>query len=172
MPSHEQGPITERLVLRALTVDDTSDFFALNSNPEVMKYTGEPLLKSLDEARDALANYPDFKTVGYGRWGCVLKAEQRVIGFCGLKYLDDLNEVDVGYRFLPEHWGQGLATEACHASVKFGFEVLKLNRVIGMTMPENVASQRVLEKVGLKYDREIVYSGHQALLFSAHRYHG
>ena len=55
-----------------------------------------------------------------------------MIGFCGLKYLDDLNAVDIGYRFLPEYWGRGLATEACLASVTFGFEVLKLDLIIGL----------------------------------------
>jgi len=166
MQKHEIGPVTERLVLRALTVEDAPDFFALNSNLDVMRYTGEPPLESLDEARDAIANYPDFETVGYGRWACVLKAEQRVIGFCGLKYLDDLKETDVGYRFLPEYWGKGLATEACQASVDFGFDVLRLNRIIGLILPDNIASQRVLEKVGMRYERSIVYEGDQAIVYS------
>jgi RimJ/RimL family protein N-acetyltransferase len=133
-------------VLRALTVEDAAAFYSLNSNPEVMRFTGEPRLKSLEEARNALTRYPDFDKVGYGRWGCVSKENKRVIGFCGLKFLDDLNAVDVGYRLLPEYWGRGLATEACLASVNFGFEVLKLDRIIGLVLPDNVASIRVLEK--------------------------
>ena len=108
---------------------------------------------SVEEARDALARYPDFDTVGYGRGSCVLKEEQRVIGLCGVKYLDDLDAVDVGYRLLPEYWGRGLATEACLASVEFGFDVLKLGRIIGLVLADNAASICVLEKVGMQLER-------------------
>ena len=168
MGEHRVGPETKRLALRALTVEDAPAFFALNSHPEVMRFTHEPQLKSLEEARDALARYPDFDTVGYGRWGCVLKEEQRVIGFCGLKYLDNLHAVDVGYRLLPEYWGRGLATEACLASVQFGFDVLKLDRIIGLVLAENAASVRVLEKVGMRLEGEISYDGQWVLQYSIH----
>ncbi len=169
MQDYRIGPVTERLELRALTVDDSEAFFALNSHPEVMRFTGEPLLESLEEARDALAHYPDFDTIGYGRWGCVLKEDRQVIGFCGLKYLDDLDAVDLGYRLLPEYWGRGLATEACLASVRFGFDVLKLDRIIGLVLAENAASVRVLEKVGMRPDGEIIYEGLRVLQFSIRR---
>ena len=112
MNDHRIGPVTDRLELRELTVDDAEAVLAFNSNPDVMRWTGESPMTSLKQAQDLLATYPDFDTVGYGRWGCVLKNEQKVIGFCGLKYLDDLEAVDIGYRFLPEYWGRGLATES------------------------------------------------------------
>ena len=166
MENHRQGPETDRLLLRAMTVDDAESFFKLNSHPDVMRHTGEPPLQSLQEARDALANYPDFETVGFGRWGCVLKSENRLIGFCGLKYLSDLEEVDLGYRLLPEHWGQGLATEASRASVSFGFEVLKLPRIIGLVLPENVGSIRVLEKIGMLCEGRILIDNQEALRYS------
>lgn len=165
MNDYRIGPVTDRLELRALTIDDADAFFAFNSNPEVMRLTGEPPLKSLQEAKDALNRYPDFDTVGYGRWGCVLKEERKVIGFCGLKYLADLGAVDLGYRFLPEYWGRGLATEACLASVEFGFDVLKLDRIVGFVLPENAASIHVLEKVGMRLEGEIHYQGHRALQY-------
>ncbi len=142
-----------------MTIDDAPAFFALNSHPDVMRLTGEPPLQSEDEARKAIADYPDFDKVGYGRWGCVLKETQSVIGFCGLKYLDDLKEVDIGYRFLPEYWGQGLATEACVATMAFGFDVLNLERIIGLVLPENTASIRVLQKLGMRHDSEFRYDG-------------
>jgi ribosomal-protein-alanine N-acetyltransferase len=77
--------------------------------------------------------------------------------------------VDVGYRFLPEYWGRGLATEACLASVSFGFEVLKLDRIIGLVLPDNVASIRVLDKVGLRSEGEFTYDGYGVLLYSIHK---
>lgn len=159
------GPETERLKHRAFTVDDASDFFALNGNPDVMQLTGEPILTSLKEARDAIANYPDFDEVGYGRWACIHKKTGMIIGFCGLKYLHELNAVDVGYRFLPEYWGRGFATEACSASLAFGFETLCLDEIVGFVLPKNVASIRVLEKVGMQPNGEMMYDGLLALRF-------
>jgi len=163
------GPETNRLEHRAFTVADAEAFFALNSNPDVMEFTGEPLLPSLDAARQDIANYPDFEDLGYGRWACVLKETQTIIGFCGLKYLPDLDEVDVGYRFLPRYWGQGLATEACVASLAFGFTTLCLDQIIGLVVPGNAASIRVLEKAGMQSDGEFVYDGTPALRYVKRR---
>ncbi len=149
-----------------MTPADADAFYALNSHPDVMRYTGEPPIASLDEARAAIENYPDFDTVGYGRWGCVLKSSGELIGFSGLKYLDDLDEVDVGFRFFPEYWGKGLGTEACAASLAFGFDTLKLPRIIGLVLPENAASIRVLEKCGMRSDGVVTYDGDEALRYS------
>ena len=124
-----------------------------------MRFTGEPAISSLEEARQAIASYPDFESVGFGRWACVLKDTQSVVGFCGLKYLTDLDAVDVGYRFLPQYWGHGFATEACIASLEFGFEILQLEKIIAMVLPANVASIRVLEKSGMQFDGEHMYDG-------------
>ena len=169
MDVYRIGPETERLQHRAFTVGDADALFALNSHPEVMRLTGEPLLASLDAARRAIAAYPDFETVGYGRWACVLKETGAIIGFCGLKRLPDLDEVDVGYRFLPKYWGRGLATEACIASLDFGFTTLQLERIIGLVAPENAASIRVLEKAGMKHAGEVVYDGRPALRYVKRR---
>ncbi len=148
-----------------MTPADADAFFALNAHPDVMRYTGEPPLASVDEARRAIETYPDFDTVGFGRWGCVLKESGDLIGFCGLKYLIDLDEVDVGYRFFPEHWGKGLATEACAASLAFGFDTLKLERIIALVLPENGASVRVLDKCGMRPDGVVTYDGENALRY-------
>lgn len=166
MQTYRNGPTTERLTLRAMTADDAEAFYQLNSDPQVMRYTGEPPLQSVQEAAGAIASYPDFERYGFGRWGCVLKAEQRLIGFCGLKSLPELDAVDVGYRLLPEYWGRGLATEACQASVDFGFRVLGLEEIIALVMPGNAASIRVLEKVGLQFVSEVKYFGETALKYT------
>lgn len=157
--SHVTGPATERLTHRKFIADDAETFFRLNSHPEVMRYTCESMLESVEEAQTAIANYSDFETVGYGRWACVLKQTNEVIGFCGLKYLDDMKEVDVGYRFFPEFWGRGIATEASLAAIQFGFETLKLDSMIGLVLKDNLASIRVLEKSGMHFDAEITVDG-------------
>lgn len=164
------GPDTARLRHRAMTPDDGEAFFALNSNPDVMRYTGEPAIGSLDEAKHALASYPDFEKHGFGRWGCELKRTGELIGFCGLKRLDEFDgEVDVGFRFLPEHWGKGLATEACAASLAFGFETLGLDRIIALVLPENAASVRVLDKCGMRYTGMVRTDGVDALRYVCER---
>ena len=169
MTPHTIGPDTARLHHRAFNIDDAEALFALNGDPEVMRYTHEPLMESVEAAREAIVSYPDFKEVGFGRWACVLKETQTVIGFCGLKYLPELDAVDIGYRFLPQYWGRGLATEACTASLEFGFDVLGLEEIIGLVVPANAASIRVLEKCRMRLDGEIETDGIQALKYVRRR---
>ncbi|MEM7144728.1 MAG: GNAT family N-acetyltransferase [Verrucomicrobiota bacterium] len=165
MNSYREGPETERLRHRALVSGDAEAFYRLNSDPEVMRYTAEAPLESVEAAREAIVTHPDFETVGYGRWACVLKGEESLCGFCGLKYLEDLDAVDLGFRFFPSYWGRGLATEACEASLRFGFEVLGLEEIIALVLPENGASIRVLEKVGMKFEGDFDYDGWRALRY-------
>jgi len=151
-----------------MTPGDADAFFALNSDPEVMRFTGEPPLCSLGQAREAIEAYPDFRVHGFGRWGCFLRVPDAVtgssagamIGFCGLKRLAEFDAVDVGFRFLPQYWGRGYATEAARASVAFGFGTLGLDRIIALVLPENGASIRVIEKLGM---RRVGRSGCQGL---------
>ncbi len=165
MDTHRVGPVTERLLHRAFEVRDAGAFYALNSNLEVMRYTAEPLVESIDMARQQIANYADFDDIGFGRWACVLRGTEEVIGFCGLKYLSDLNAVDVGFRFLPQHWGRGFATEACIASLEFGFEILKLRQIIGLVLPGNQASIRVLEKSAMRLEGPFSYDELEVLKY-------
>ena len=169
MKIHRQGPITERLEMRAMTVEDADAFFELNSDPDVMRFTGESPLASQDEAEKAIRDYPDFETVGYGRWGCFPRKGGRMIGFCGLKYLPEFDAADLGYRFLPQYWGRGLATEACKASLRFGFEVLDLDHIMALVLPENKASIRVLEKIGMKGGEKIRYGSLGPLRYEIRR---
>jgi [ribosomal protein S5]-alanine N-acetyltransferase len=98
---------TERLLLREFTDADVEAFFELGHNPLITRYTADPGFTSLDGALASLRERPlaDYQKHGYGRWAVVLKSSGQVIGFAGLKYLEDLQAVDIGYRFLPEHWG-------------------------------------------------------------------
>lgn len=153
---------TDRLLLREFVEDDAGAFFAFNSDPEVMRYTGQDPTASVEEAGEMIRAYPDYEAHGYGRWAVVYKPDDRVVGFNGLKYLDDLEETDLGYRFLGEYWGRGIATESSLAIVRHGFEVLKLDHIIGLVLPENKASIRVLQKVGMHFEGMIPYCGADA----------
>src|SRR5207244_1125915 len=123
--------------------------------------TGDGGVSTLEEARELLRTRPlaDYQKHGFGRWACVLKSSGEVVGFAGLKYLHDLEEVDLGYRLLPNYWGFGLATKAARAALDHGFTRLGLHRIIGLVLPENVASVRVLGKCGLKFTGMIDYQG-------------
>lgn len=95
---------TDRLILRKFTLDDVEGYFRLNSDPDVARYTGNKPFESLEESRNTLLRAPlrDYEIYGYGRLACVEKTSGELIGFAGLKYLPELGEVDLGYRFLPE----------------------------------------------------------------------
>jgi [ribosomal protein S5]-alanine N-acetyltransferase len=154
---------TERLLLREFDEGDAEPFYLMGSDPAVIRYTGDPGggFTSVEHALEILRSRPiaDYRTYGYGRWACVLKASGEVIGFAGLKYLSDSQEVDLGYRLLPAYWGQGLATEACRAVLDYGRTRLDIERIIGLVDPENVASVRVLEKLGLTPAGQVEYQG-------------
>ena len=142
---------TERLLLREFDEGDVGAYYALGSDPAVLRYVHVEPLASVEQALESLRSRPlaDYRKHGFGRWACVLKATGEVVGWSGLKRLDDLEEVDLGYWLMPAFWGRGLATEAGRAVLKYGFESLRLEQIIGLVDPANVASVRVLEKVGM-----------------------
>lgn len=148
---------TERLLLREFTLDDAEAYWPLVSLPEVLRHTGELPRTSLDEVHQTLLDRPirDYSVHGYGRMACIEKGSGRLVGFSGLKYLEDLQEVDIGYRFLPDCWGKGYATESARALMQHGMLEHGITRVIGLVEPANVASVRVLTKLGLTFERRI-----------------
>jgi [ribosomal protein S5]-alanine N-acetyltransferase len=170
--SHRVGPETERLYLRAFEPDDAPALFRMCSEPEVIRYVGPQQLFSVEETRKFIEDYPDFREHGFGRWACWLKSENKIIGFSGLKKLMDLGgAVDVGYRFFPEYWGKGFATESALVSIKFGFETLELPEIIGIVDPENPGSIHVLEKLGMVQDGRVTHAGLEGLRYVITRAH-
>lgn len=153
---------TERLVLRPFTLDDANAYWPLVSDPDVLRHTGEAPLASVADVRDLLSARPlrDYEVYGYGRLACIEKMTDRLVGFCGLKFLEDLGETDVGYRFLPRCWGRGYATESARAVMRYGSETLGLSRIIGLVEPDNIGSVRVLEKLGLAFESHIMLEDH------------
>jgi ribosomal-protein-alanine N-acetyltransferase len=147
--------------------EDAEAFFKLNSNPEVLRFVPDKALLDVEQARQILIDHPivDYRKYGFGRGACILKSTGEQIGFAGLKHLEELGEVDVAYRLMPIHWGQGLATEAALSSVRYGLADLGLKRIIGLVMPENIASVRVLEKTGLRYAETVMFWGSQFLKY-------
>ena len=152
---------TDRLILREFNEKDFEAVYDFGSNLEVNKLTGDKLIDSLEGAKNIIKNIwkKEYKKYGYGRWATIYKPDNKIIGFAGLKYLPEFNETDIGFRFLPEYWNKGIATEASKEIIKYGFKNLKLDRIIGIAMPENIGSCKVLEKVGLSFYKKDDYDG-------------
>jgi RimJ/RimL family protein N-acetyltransferase len=106
-----------------------------------------------------LKAYDHYARYGFGRWAVVLKGNDTFIGWCGLKYLPEESEVDVGYRLLPEFWGMGFATETARACNEYGFSKLGLTRIVARVHKENFRSMRVAEKIGMIYEKDILFDG-------------
>ena len=142
---------TLRLALREFVAGDFDDLYRLDSDPRVMKHIadGKPasrvaVLRSLARIIRYSALYPDL-----GIWHASRRDNGAFIGWFSLKYAGKSPDIEVGYRLLPEAWGQGFATEGARALVDYGLDDLDLDRIIGITHPGNRASQRVLLKAGL-----------------------
>jgi RimJ/RimL family protein N-acetyltransferase len=162
------GPVeleTKRLLMRRFALDDAAAYLPLVSLPDVIRFTGDRALRSVDEAVELLETRAlrDYDLYGYGRMACIEKTTGRLIGFSGLKYLDDMDETDVGYRFLPDAWGKGYATESSSAIMNAQPKQLGLTRIIGLVEPENLGSVSVLKKLGLTYERRFAVEDHGEL---------
>ncbi len=143
---------TPRLYLRQFKLEDAGLLLELNSDPEVLKYLHEPLLQDEAHSKEILTKIilPQYEK-NLGRWGIFLKETNEFIGWCGLKYRPELDEIDLGYRFIKKYWGHGYATEAASYTLEYGFKTLHLKIITGRAHIENIASLKVLENIGMEY---------------------
>ena len=147
---------TERLILRPFQEDDVDRLFLLDSNPEVMKYVGQkPLTKKEQSAEVIKMVQKQYAEKGIGRWAVIEKESNLLIGWSGLKLIDyeingHQNFYEIGYRFLPEFWGKGYATESVNPFVKMGFSEFKAEKLYAYADVYNLASLNVLKKIGFK----------------------
>lgn len=145
---------TERLILRKLEETDAERLFLLDSNPEVMKYIGVPPVSDLSESQKIIGNIrQQYFDHGIGRLAVIEKESGLLIGWSGLKLLTQetngyKNVYELGYRFLPEYWGKGYASESVRASLDFGFNELKTDVIYAYAHSEHRSSQHILEKSG------------------------
>lgn len=144
---------TERLYFRNIVSEDCKEMFLLNADWDVLKYTGDILFNTIKEARDFYEEYQTttYQKFGYGRMATLLKDTNELIGWCGLKYHPEEDEVDLGFRFHKRFWNKGYGTEASLACLDYGHQKLNINEVVAFAMKENIGSCRVLEKVGFDY---------------------
>jgi RimJ/RimL family protein N-acetyltransferase len=152
---------TDRLLLRKFKEGDAPLLYELNLDPEVIRYTHDPMT-DVEHAGKVLDDVilPQYVLYDHGRWAVHLRSNLEFIGWCGLKYLRETNEVDIGYRFMKKFWDNGYATEAALACIEYGFNKLDLHRIVGRALPGNLSSIKVLEKCGMKYLHDEVMHGY------------
>ena len=159
---------TARLHLRGFRKDDLDAFSAMVSDPEVMKYFGTGQTASGEEAESALGKIiSGWERRGFGRWALIHKEHGRLIGFCGFRLLE--GEPELSYMLVKLYWGLGFATEACAACLRYGFEELKFEHIVAVVRDENVASQSVLKKIGMRYKENRRYEDIEAMYFEIRR---
>jgi len=152
---------TTRLVLREFVMEDAPDVLELHRDPEVIRYTGDRIEDTLEGNQKIISDVwlKEYAQYGHARWAVILKSEQKFVGWCGLKWEKDLKAVDLGYRFLKDYWGNGIATESAAASLRYGFENLGLDPILALAMKENPASTHVMKKIGMHYFQNAPFPG-------------
>jgi ribosomal-protein-alanine N-acetyltransferase len=148
---------TDRLMLRKLSVEDAPFILELVNEPAFLRFIGDKGVRTLDDARNYILEGPvdSYDRLGFGLYLVELKENAIAIGMCGLIKRETLEDVDIGYAFLPEFWGKGYAYEAAAAVMAFGESAFGLQRIVAVVSSENYSSIKVLEKIGLRFERMI-----------------
>ena len=145
---------TERLRLRPFSLDDVDAYYAgVSSDAEVMRYLPGGKPRSRSDAAWVVGYFMRHAQLhGFGVWAVEEKSGGTLIGHAGLEYIPGAQEVEIAYTLMKAYWGRGLATEAAHASVAYGFEALNLPEIYALAFPKNAASQNVMRKLGMRYE--------------------
>jgi RimJ/RimL family protein N-acetyltransferase len=161
---------TERLILRRMSTDDAGFILELLNEPSWLRFIGDRGVRTIEDARDYILNGPVamYARLGFGLYVTELKDDGSPMGLCGLIKRDFLDDVDIGFAFLPRYWRQGYAYEAASAVLAYGQGVLGLKRIVAITTPDNDRSARLLEKLGLRFERLVRYpdDGQEVRLFA------
>lgn len=155
---------TERLIIRDLEAFDAKGIFELDSDPKVHEFLGKNPIKTIKEAEGVINGIKQhYLENGIGRWAIVDKKTNDFIGWTGLKYEQKLREnfsyYDLGYRLRSKYWGKGIATEAAIECLKYGFDTLNLDEICAAVNINNLASNKILRKIGLRFIETFEYGG-------------
>lgn len=158
---------TERLLLRPLVKGDFETLCKLRSDEEVMQYMGGAEFAKPEKILERLHHYIDhYKKHGFAVMAVILKETNEMIGSAGLQYLENTDDVEVGYGFDKPFWGKGYASEAAKALLNFGFEKCGLEKIVAVAIPENKASRHVMEKLGMTYIKNKIHYGSDCVYYS------
>lgn len=148
---------TDRLLLRQLTTDDAPFILELLNEPSFLQNIGDKGVRSITDARGYLLSGPlaSYEHYGFGLYLVERKESRVALGICGLLKREALADVDLGFAFLPQFWGQGFAVEAAQAVKNYAHQRLGLARIVAITLPSNRGSIRVLETLGMRFEKTI-----------------
>lgn len=154
---------TERLILRKMTLDDAQDVFEYGSDSEITNYVTWDAHKSIEDSQNFLKSViQKYEKKEVSEWGIVFKENKKFIGTCGYMWWHiGCARAEMGYALSRKYWDKGLMTEAVKETIKFGFDKMKLNRIEARCMIGNVASEKVMKKVGMTFEgimREQMYA--------------
>lgn len=159
---------TDRLILRHVVAEDDAFILGLLNQPSFIKFIGDRGVRDLEGARDYIETRftKSYNDHGYGMYSMELKDGGKVVGLCGLVNRDTLPDPDIGFALLPEYWSTGLAREAAEAALEQGRTSLGLKRVLAITTKDNESSGRLLERIGLRFEKMIMHGDEELKLFS------
>ena len=150
---------TERLILRRLSTTDAAFMLDLLNQPSFLRFIGDRGVRTIGDAERYIQQGPidSYSRLGFGLYLVELRDDHTPIGTCGLIKRDALQDVDIGYSLLPEYWSQGFAYEAASAVMTYGKDVLRLRRIVAIVTPDNERSIRLLERLGLQFERTMIW---------------
>jgi ribosomal-protein-alanine N-acetyltransferase len=161
---------TERLLLRQYALEDADEHLRIISDPEFRRPMGPQFQPTRDKVLVGIGRFVEhWYQFGYGVWALELKASGRLVGYCGLRHLAPTDEVELLYGCDRAYWGRGLVTEAGRASLRYGFERMGFARVMAVTDKDNLRSRRVMEKCGMRYERDAVYFDLPVVYYAVNR---
>jgi ribosomal-protein-alanine N-acetyltransferase len=151
---------TPRVIMREFDDNDAQSLHRILSEPGVLRYFPSSKPPPMERIEKLIQNHKrHWEENGFGWWAAVDRGDDELIGWCGLGLLDETGEIEIKYLLKRSHWGRGIATEAAGASIEYAFREAQLETIIGLTHPDNVASQRVLERIGLNFRNREEYFG-------------
>ncbi len=161
---------TERLRMRMYTPADADTQLRIMSSPEFRTYFPAWFQPTRDKILVGIGRILEhWRLRRHGQWALELKAERRMFGYCSLLYLSDTQEIELLYGADKDYWGRGLITEAARAALRYGFEVMRFERIMAVTLPENTGSRRVMEKAGLRYEKDAHYYNQDCVYYAINR---
>lgn len=157
---------TKHLTLKEFKKEDLKRLTEITNDYEAVKYfPGKKPWPKKRAKKELHGIIEHWKKKGYGRWALVHKKDNNLIGWCGLEYLKELGETEIGFLLDKKYWNRGLATEAALETLRYTFQEVKLERLIALAFPENAASRRVMEKIGMIYTETIFLWNHNLVKY-------
>jgi RimJ/RimL family protein N-acetyltransferase len=161
---------SDRLIFRKITIDDLPWLIEMRTPDAVNRYLGGHEMQNAEALTKRIAFYIEcHEKYGFGFCVTTLKSTGEQIGACGLQPLSDTDEIEVGYSFAEKYWRQGLGYEAAMAWLRYGFETLGLTRIVAVAHPDNTGSWRIMEKCGMKFEKNETHYGIDCVVYAISR---